>query len=122
MKKLSRKVVALVATLSGIALFASCGTTQNAGATTGSTSSDKEAMKASSVVAPVKSQDEFAVVDWFGRALDEPAAPTWLKNLSRGNADVFKKEKGLEASRIVKLSSATGRTAVRPQVRRSQNK
>ena len=113
--KMYSKMAVTFAAIASLALLSSCGTTSNAFGTTGSTSSDKEAMAASKVVAPTKSQDEFAVVDWFGRALDEPAAPTWLKNMSRGNSDAFKKEKGLEASRIVKLSSATGRTEAEAQ-------
>ena len=110
MKKMYSKAAVTIAAIAGLSVFVSCGTTSNSAGTTGSTSSDTKAMAASAVVAPQKSQDEFAVVDWFGRALDEPAAPTWLKNMSRGNSDLFKKEKGLEPGRIVKFSSATGRT------------
>ena len=59
--------------------------------------------------------DRAVVVDWTDRALGEVSAPTWLKNLRRGNADTFKDQWGTDAGRVVKVSMATGKTEAAAQ-------
>ena len=59
--------------------------------------------------------DKVVVVDWTDRVLGEVSAPTWLKNMRRGNADTFKEQWGTDASRVVKLSMATGKTEASAQ-------
>ena len=59
--------------------------------------------------------DRVVVVDWTDRTLGEVSAPTWLKNMRRGNADTFKEQWGTDASRVVKLSMATGKTEATAQ-------
>lgn len=54
--------------------------------------------------------DRVVAVDWTDRALGEVSAPTWLKNLRRGNADTFKQQWGLDANRVVKIGMGSGRT------------
>ena len=54
--------------------------------------------------------DKVVVVDWTDRTLGEIAAPTWLKNMRRGNSDTFKEQWGLNSARVVKISMATGKT------------
>lgn len=54
--------------------------------------------------------DKVVVVDWTDRALGEVQAPTWLKNMRRGNSDTFKEMWGIESDRVVKISMATGKT------------
>lgn len=55
--------------------------------------------------------DKVVVVDWTDRTLGEVAAPTWLRNLTRGNADTFKEQwTNVGADRVVKYGRATGRT------------
>ncbi|MCR5126068.1 MAG: hypothetical protein K6B43_12885 [Treponema sp.] len=54
--------------------------------------------------------DKVVVVDWTDRALGEVSAPTWLKNMRRGNSDTFKEMWKTDASRVVKVSMATGKT------------
>lgn len=72
--------------------------------------STKQVEVPSTVVIPQSTTDTYEVIDWLGRSLGEPAAPDWLKGLIKGNADVFKAEKGLDNSRVVKLSQTTART------------
>ncbi|MBS7311385.1 MAG: hypothetical protein KIG70_09410 [Treponema sp.] len=62
-----------------------------------------------------KNADNATVIDWTDRALGEVSAPTWLKNLRRGNASTFKKEWEMDSSRIVKVSMATGKTEATAQ-------
>lgn len=62
-----------------------------------------------------KNADKATVIDWTDRALGEVSAPTWLKNLRRGNASTFKKEWDMDNSRIVKVSMATGKTEATAQ-------
>lgn len=62
-----------------------------------------------------KNADKATVVDWTDRALGEVSAPTWLRNLRRGNASTFKNEWGIDNSRIVKVSMATGKTEATAQ-------
>ena len=54
--------------------------------------------------------DKVVVVDWTDRALGEVQAPTWLKNMRRGNSDTFKEMWGIDSDRVVKISMATGKT------------
>ena len=59
--------------------------------------------------------DRVVAVDWTDRALGEVSAPTWLKNMRRGNSDTFKEQWGIDASRVVKVSMATGKTEATAQ-------
>lgn len=59
--------------------------------------------------------DKVVVVDWTDRALGEVQAPTWLKNMRRGNSDTFKQQWGTDATRVVKVSQATGNTEAEAQ-------
>lgn len=54
--------------------------------------------------------DRVVAVDWTDRTLGEVSAPTWLKNMRRGNSDTFKELWGIDSSRVVKISMATGKT------------
>ena len=59
--------------------------------------------------------DKVVVIDWTDRTLGEIAAPTWLKNMRRGNSDTFKEQWGLDSNRVVKISMATGKTEATAQ-------
>ena len=59
--------------------------------------------------------DKVLVVDWTDRALGEVSAPTWLKNMRRGNSNTFKEQWGLNSNRVVKVSMATGKTEATAQ-------
>ena len=59
--------------------------------------------------------DKVVVVDWTDRTLGEIAAPTWLKNMRRGNSDTFKEQWGLDSNRVVKISMATGKSEATAQ-------
>ena len=59
--------------------------------------------------------DKVVVVDWTDRALGEVQAPTWLKNMRRGNSDTFKQQWGTDGTRVVKVSQATGNTEAEAQ-------
>lgn len=59
--------------------------------------------------------DKVLVVDWTDRALGEVSAPTWLKNMRRGNSNTFKEQWGLNSNRVVKISMATGKTETTAQ-------
>ena len=50
------------------------------------------------------------IVDWADRGMDNPAKPEWLKKLVRGNADVFRKDFGIEKSYVIKYGIASGKT------------
>ena len=54
--------------------------------------------------------DKVIVVDWTDRALGEVSAPTWLKNMRRGNSDTFKEQWNIASDRVVKISMAAGKT------------
>lgn len=54
--------------------------------------------------------DKVLVVDWTDRTLGEVSAPTWLKNMRRGNSDTFKELWSIPSDRVVKISMATGKT------------
>lgn len=59
--------------------------------------------------------DKVVVVDWTDRTLGEIQAPTWLKNMRRGNSDTFKQQWGTDSTRVVKVSQATGNTEAEAQ-------
>ena len=59
--------------------------------------------------------DKVVVIDWTDRTLGEIAAPTWLKNMRRGNSDTFKEQWSLDSGRVVKVSMATGKTEATAQ-------
>lgn len=63
----------------------------------------------------VEEADKVVVVDWTDRALGEVSAPTWLKNMRRGNSDTFKEQWKVDQSRVVKVSMATGKTEATAQ-------
>ncbi len=65
--------------------------------------------------APENEIDKVVVVDWTDRALGEIQAPTWLKNMRRGNSDTFKQQWGTDSTRVVKVSQATGNTEAEAQ-------
>ena len=46
--------------------------------------------------------DRVVAVDWTDRTLGEVSAPTWLKNMRRGNSDTFKEMWGIDSDRVVK--------------------
>ena len=60
--------------------------------------------------APKDEIDKVVVVDWTDRTMGEISAPTWLKNMTRGNSDTFKEQWSISADRVVKFSRATGKT------------
>ena len=88
MKKIS--VFLIVVMVMMVLALSGCGTTQNAKV-------DVDA-------------DKVVVVDWTDRTLGEPAIPKWLKDMCHGNSDTFKENWKVDASRVVKLSHATGKT------------
>ena len=104
MKKITTFGAALAAVMAG-ALFASYGTTQAVAADPVNKVPETKADEVDKVV----------VVDWTDRTLGEVSAPTWLKNLTRGNADTFKEQWKVDASRVVKYGRATGRTEATSQ-------
>ena len=60
--------------------------------------------------------DKVVVVDWTDRVLGEVSAPTWLKNMRRGNADTFKEQwTNVTSDRVVKDSRAVGKTEATAQ-------
>ena len=63
----------------------------------------------------VEEADKVVVVDWTDRALGEVSAPTWLKNMRRGNSDTFKEQWKVDQSRVVKVSMDTGKTEATAQ-------
>lgn len=65
--------------------------------------------------APASETDKVVVVDWADRVMGEVAAPTWLKNMRRGNSDAFKELWNIRADRVVKLSMAAGKTEAAAQ-------
>ena len=81
MKKTTRLVAVSAAILTAVS-FASCG-------------SSKVEDKRNDVPEAAASEiDKVVVVDWTDRALGEVSAPTWLKNMRRGNSDTFKQSWG----------------------------
>lgn len=61
------------------------------------------------------SADKVEVVDWTDRTLGEASAPQWLKSMRRGNSDSFKELWNVDASRVVKVSMARGKTEASAQ-------
>ena len=59
--------------------------------------------------------DKVVVIDWTDRTMGEISAPTWLKNMTRGNSDTFKEQWSISADRVVKFSRATGKTEATAQ-------
>ena len=59
--------------------------------------------------------DKVVVVDWEDRTLGTEAAPMWLSQARKGNADSLKQNLGIDANRIVKVSPATGKTQAQAQ-------
>ena len=59
--------------------------------------------------------DRVVAVDWTDRTLGEISAPTWLKNMRRGNSDTFKQQWNIDSNRVVKISMATGKTEATAQ-------
>lgn len=59
--------------------------------------------------------DKIVVVDWTDRVMGEVSAPTWLKNMRRGNSDTFKEMWKVEPNRVVKISMATGKSEATAQ-------
>ena len=101
MKKTSAKIM-VAATLAAFALT-SCGSTRV---------EDKREKVAEASADEI---DKVVVVDWTDRALGEISAPTWLKNMRRGNSDTFKEQFKVDANRVVKISMATGKTEATAQ-------
>ena len=54
--------------------------------------------------------DKLVIVDWTDRALGEVSSPTWLKNIRRGNSDLFKEMWKVDPNRVVKVSEGKGKT------------
>ena len=97
MKRTSIVAFTLVAVFTSV-FFVSCG------------SSRVEDKRTSIPEAKESEIDKVVAVDWTDRALGEISAPTWLKNMRRGNSDTFKEQWKIDASRVVKVSMATGKT------------
>lgn len=101
MKKTSAKIM-VAATLVAFALT-SCGSTRV---------EDKREKVAEASADEI---DKVVVVDWTDRTMGEVSAPTWLKNMRRGNSDTFKEMWKVEPNRVVKISMATGKTEATAQ-------
>ena len=97
MKKKLIKAMVAGTLFASLLSFAGCGSTPKADPTI------KVNVEADDV-------DKVVVVDWTDRTLGEIAAPTWLKNMTRGNSDTFKEQWSISADRVVKFSRATGKT------------
>lgn len=102
MKKKLIKAMVAGTLFASLLSFAGCGSTPKADPTI------KVNVEADDV-------DKVVVVDWTDRTLGEIAAPTWLKNMRRGNSDTFKEQWGLNSNRVVKVSMATGKTEATAQ-------
>ena len=112
MKKSIKALV--IGMAAGSALFVSCGTTKNIAGTKPETYVSPDPVK--KVEEPKEDEiDKVLVVDWTDRTLGEISAPTWLKNMRRGNSDTFKQQWGIEDSRVVKVSYAVGKTEATAQ-------
>ena len=100
-------VVGLALSLAG---FTSCGSTQVA-------ASNARVEDSRNKVPEAKTDeiDKVVVVDWTDRTMGEVSAPTWLKNMRRGNSDTFKEMWKVEPNRVVKVSMATGKTEATAQ-------
>ncbi len=106
MKKITFTVSVMAAFMS-IGLV-SCGTTKNL--------QDTRSAEDKTVKVNIDDDvDKVDVIDWTDRTLGEIAAPTWLKNMRRGNSDTFKQMWGLDSNRVVKVSMAAGKTEATAQ-------
>lgn len=94
--------------------FVSCGSTPKVAGTNPTTYVSPDSVKK---VEEAKEDeiDKVLVVDWTDRTLGEVSAPTWLKNMRRGNSDTFKQQWGMNSERVVKISMATGKTEATAQ-------
>lgn len=61
------------------------------------------------------SPKEVSVFEWKNQTLGEKSSPDWLLPLMRGNADEFKKQFRIDATRIVKYSVGENKTQAQAQ-------
>ncbi len=105
--KITLKSVLIAGVCAAAAMaFTGCGSTKDA---------VPSAAQGSDAVLVDEEIDKVVVVDWTDRTLGEQAAPQWLKNIRRGNGDTFKEQWGIDSSRVVKVSMATGKTEATAQ-------
>ena len=98
MKKTIKIFTLMALALTGTFAIISCGSTK------------VEDPRGKIAEAPKDEIDKVVVVDWTDRTMGEISAPTWLKNMTRGNSDTFKEQWSISADRVVKFSRATGKT------------
>lgn len=98
MKKTIKTITLAALALAGTFAITSCGSTK------------VEDPRGKIAEAPKDEIDKVVVVDWTDRTMGEISAPTWLKNMTRGNSDTFKEQWNIQADRVVKYSRATGKT------------
>lgn len=98
MKKTIKIITLMALALTGAFAITSCGSTK------------VEDPRGKIAEAPKDEIDKVVVVDWTDRTMGEISAPTWLKNMTRGNSDTFKEQWSIPADRVVKFSRATGKT------------
>ena len=98
MKKTIKIFTLMALALTGTFAIISCGSTK------------VEDPRGKIAEAPKDEIDKVVVIDWTDRTLGEISAPTWLKNMTRGNSDTFKEQWSISADRVVKFSRATGKT------------
>lgn len=98
MKKRIKIFTLMALALTGTFAITSCGSTK------------VEDPRGKIAEAPKDEIDKVVVVDWTDRTMGEISAPTWLKNMTRGNSDTFKEQWSIPADRVVKFSRATGKT------------
>lgn len=105
MKKTLKALVIGAAVIAGLG-FVSCGSTPK-----------QETVKPDPVleIGVDEEVDKVVVIDWTDRILGEISAPAWLKNIRHGNSDTFKEMWGIDSSRVVKVSMATGKTEATAQ-------
>ena len=98
MKKSIKTIILAALALAGTLAVTGCGSTR------------VEDPRGKIAEAPKDEIDKVVVVDWTDRTMGEVFAPTWLKNMTRGNSDTFKEQWNIPADRVVKFSRATGKT------------
>ena len=98
MKKTIKIFTLMALALTGTFAITSCGSTK------------VEDPRGKIAEAPKDEIYKVVVVDWTDRTMGEISAPTWLKNMTRGNSDTFKEQWSISADRVVKFSRATGKT------------
>lgn len=54
--------------------------------------------------------DKVVVVDWQGRTMGIESSPQWLINMENGNSSLYKQMFGIDSTRVVKPSPASGST------------